>query len=125
MFRFHRTYFFLFLLIFLVEVLIALYLDDPWIRPYGGDFLVVILLYCFLKSFVALPPLQAGLIVLVFAFLVETAQYYHLVNRLGLEQNRIARTVIGVGFDRLDLVAYTTGIAFVFFLEYLVLRRKR
>ena len=49
---FNKTYFLLALLLLLAEVLIALYLHDALIRPYGGDFLVVILLYCFVKSFV-------------------------------------------------------------------------
>ena len=36
-----------FLLIFCIEVLIALYVRDNFIRPYVGDMLVVVLVYSF------------------------------------------------------------------------------
>ncbi len=32
-------------LVFIIEVLIALYMHDAFIRPYGGDILAVILVY--------------------------------------------------------------------------------
>ncbi len=48
LFKFHRKYFFSTLLLFATEIFIAAYLHDAVIRPYGGDFLVVILIYCFM-----------------------------------------------------------------------------
>jgi len=48
---FRKTYFVAALLLFAAEVCIALFFHDRFIRPYFGDFLVVILIYCFLKSF--------------------------------------------------------------------------
>lgn len=38
-----------FLLLLCVEVLIALYVHDDFIRPYIGDVLVVGVVYCFLR----------------------------------------------------------------------------
>ena len=40
-----------FLLIFCIEVLIALYVRDNFIRPYVGDMLVVVLVYSFARIF--------------------------------------------------------------------------
>jgi uncharacterized paraquat-inducible protein A len=40
-----------FLLIFCIEVLIALYVRDNFIRPYVGDMLVVVLVYSFVRIF--------------------------------------------------------------------------
>lgn len=61
--------------------------------------------------------------VLIFAFMVEFAQYFKLVEVLGLEGNRLARIVIGSTFDPLDLLAYTLGaIAVVLIEKY---RKKR
>ena len=117
MFRFHKTYFLLTLLLFLTEVLIALYVHDNFIRPWFGDFLVVILLYCFLRSFVAFSSSTAALLVLVFSFSVEMAQYFKLVNLLQLQDNKIARTVIGTTFEWTDLMAYMFGVTFVLLLE--------
>jgi len=51
---FNKTYFLLALLLLSVELFIGFFVRDAVIRPYGGDFLVVILLYCMLKSFIDL-----------------------------------------------------------------------
>ncbi len=40
-----------FLVIFCIEVLIALYVRDRFIRPYVGDMLVVVLVYSFVRIF--------------------------------------------------------------------------
>ncbi len=44
-FRFDLKSFFIFFLIFVVEVVIALYIKDRVIRPYSGNVLVVMLMY--------------------------------------------------------------------------------
>ncbi|GAB4093911.1 ribosomal maturation YjgA family protein [Flaviaesturariibacter terrae] len=118
MLRFHRRYFLLAILLFIVEVLIALYVRDWLIRPYGGDYLVVILLYCGVRSFLDAAPWKIALAVLLFAYGIETLQYFRIVQRLGLSHNVLARTVIGTGFEWLDLLAYTLGVATVLLLEY-------
>lgn len=41
--------------LFIVETLIALFLRDAFIRPYMGDVLVVILIYCFVRIFITEP----------------------------------------------------------------------
>ncbi|MCW5910752.1 MAG: DUF2809 domain-containing protein [Cyclobacteriaceae bacterium] len=53
--NFNRNYLVWSLAIFIAEVLIALFVHDSFIRPYVGDVLVVILIYCFVKSFIDLP----------------------------------------------------------------------
>lgn len=41
-----------FLMIFCIEVLIALYVRDSFVRPYMGDALVVVLVYSFVRIFI-------------------------------------------------------------------------
>lgn len=41
-----------FLLLFLTEVYIALYVHDDFIRPYIGDMLVTMLICCFCRMFI-------------------------------------------------------------------------
>ena len=41
-----------FLVIFCIEVLIALYVCDNFVRPYIGDVLVVVLVYSFVLSLI-------------------------------------------------------------------------
>ena len=51
MFRFHLKYFLIFISIFIVEVSIALFIKDNFIRPYFGDFLVIFLVYYFYEFY--------------------------------------------------------------------------
>jgi hypothetical protein len=114
---FNKKYFGLTILIFGIEVLIALYVHDTIIRPYIGDVLVVILIYCFIKSFFKLPVLSVAVFVLLFSFGVEFLQYLNIVEKLGLQNSKIARTVIGTSFAWIDLVCYTVGIIIILIAE--------
>jgi len=123
MLTFNKTYFGLTILIFLTEVLIALYVHDSFIRPYLGDVLVVILLYCFFKSFLRLPVLTVAIGVLVFSFTVELLQFFNIVERLNLGHSKIARIVIGTSFSWIDLLCYTVGIAIVIGVEKVLAKK--
>ncbi|AOW11303.1 hypothetical protein EM308_07710 [Flavobacterium gilvum] len=117
MLTFNKTYFIYTILIFLVEVLIALFVNDSFIRPYLGDVLVVILVYCFIKSFLKLPVLPVAIFVLIFSFTVEFLQLFNIVEKLHLEQSKIARIVIGTSFSWIDLLTYIIGVAIVLLVE--------
>ncbi len=115
---FHKTYFILTILIFIIEVLIALYVRDSFVRPYFGDVLVVILIYCFVRSFFNWPVVPVAIGVLLFAFAVETLQYLNIVERLGLKDSKLANVVIGNSFAWEDMLCYVAGIAVVLAAEY-------
>lgn len=117
MFAFDKRYFLLAIVLFVIELLIALFVRDSFVRPYVGDYLVVILIYGAVRTFLKASAWKVALGVLLFSYLVETLQYFHIVNRLGLENNIVARTVIGYGFEWMDLVAYTLGILTVLAFE--------
>lgn len=117
MLRFHSGYFIATVLLLLIEVFIALYVRDGFVRPYGGDYLVVILMYCFLRAFTRVSVVKAALLVLVLAYAVELSQYFGLVERLGWSGNVWARTVLGYGFSFWDLLAYTLGVGTVLVVE--------
>jgi hypothetical protein len=120
MFRFHKTYFILTIFLFFTEILIAVFVHDNFIRPYAGDFLVVILVYCFLRSFLRTSVLTTAMAALLFSYAVETMQYFDLVTMLGLQHSRLANIVIGNSFAWIDIVAYTLGIITVLAIEYVV-----
>ena len=117
MLKINLFYSILTLLLLGVEVLIALFVHDQFIRPYIGDFLVVILIYCFVKSFLNTRVLPTALGVLLFAYTVELLQYFHIVEVLGLQHSRAARIIIGSSFEWLDMLAYTLGILMVILVE--------
>ena len=89
--------------------MIALYFRDPIIRPYVGDLLVVILIYCCWKSFFNTPVTATALGVLLFAFFVEWLQYINFIRLVGWQDSALARTVIGYSFEWMDILAYTAG----------------
>jgi hypothetical protein len=117
MLTFNKKYFGLTVSIFAIEVLIALFVKDKFVRPYLGDVLVVILIYCFIRSFISIQPFPVAMFVLLFAFTIEFLQYINIVEKLGLEQSRIARVVIGTQFVWIDLLAYVAGIIIVLVVE--------
>lgn len=120
----NRHYLLITILLFFIEVAIALYIKDSFIRPYFGDLLVVILLYCFLKSFLNLKILTSAIIVLTFSVIIEFLQYLNIIEILGLQNSSLAKTIIGTSFSWLDILTYFLGIAFVLFFEKQILKKK-
>jgi hypothetical protein len=117
MFKFRARYFIFSIILFVIELCIGLFLRDGFIRPYLGDFLVVILIYCLVRSFFDVSFFSAAIFVLFFSYTVELLQYLKIVEILGLQHSKIARILIGTSFDWMDLVAYTLGIWFVWVME--------
>ncbi|HKP56616.1 MAG TPA: DUF2809 domain-containing protein [Polyangiales bacterium] len=115
--RISRKYLLLTLALFAVELSIALWVHDGFIRPFVGDVLVVVLVYCAVRSFLPGKPVKTALGVFAFACAVELAQYFQLVARLHLEHNAILRTVIGTHADPLDVLAYALGTLLIIFAE--------
>jgi hypothetical protein len=109
MFKFHPKYFYTTVLLFLVEVFIGVFVHDRFIRPFGGDVLVVILIYCFVKSFWKIRPNVTIASVFIFACIVEWLQYLNLVDILGIRQYKLLVIILGSSFDWYDILAYATG----------------
>tara|TARA_R100000935_G_scaffold56494_1_gene88169 strand:+ start:896 stop:1297 length:402 start_codon:yes stop_codon:yes gene_type:complete len=117
----HNTrlkYFFGFLGLFILEIIIARYVNDNFVRPYLGDFLVVILLYCFLMTITNFSVLKSLLIVLIFSFSIEFLQLLNIEEILRIKTSKILMLVLGNSFSVLDLGAYCLGLLFCYFLEY-------
>ena len=125
MLHFNKNYFLLTILLFVIEVCIALFVHDNFIRPYFGDVLVVILIYCFVNSFLNVPVIKTAIAVLLFAFLVETLQYFAIIEILGLQDNRLAQTVIGTSFAWEDILAYIAGSVIVIIFERIFSRKSQ
>ena len=115
--RFNTFYFTIFVTFFIIEVLIALYVKDDFIRPYLGDTFVVILIYSFVRSFLNAPVFPTIIGVLLFSYGIEIMQYFKLVDLLGLGDYKLARVVIGTSFAWGDMVAYTAGAAIIWIAE--------
>ena len=119
-----RNYILAFLLLLGIEVFIALFVHDCFVRPYLGDVLVVWVIYAFLRSLWpwSLPWLPAG--VTAFAVLVEVGQAFALVDRLGLGHIRFFRILLGSTFDWADLLCYCVGGGLILLMEGLCRARR-
>jgi hypothetical protein len=124
MFSFQKNYFFFTILLLLIEVFIAVYIHDRFVRPYIGDLLVVILIYCFLKNFWNASVLKVAVSVLLFAFAVEASQYFNLINHLGLQNSRLSKIILGSSFHWFDMLAYTLGIILVIGIEKMRMKER-
>ncbi|MFT5892679.1 MAG: putative membrane protein [Dokdonia sp.] len=115
--KFKVTYALAFCILLIIEVCIALYVDDRIIRPFIGDLLVVILVYCFVRAFTSFSYLKAIIGVLLFAYIVEAIQATSFIELVGLSENKIAKTILGSTFDWKDLLAYTLGAFLILIFE--------
>ena len=117
MLKFNLRYFIFTIFFLIAEILIALFINDNFIRPYFGDVLVVILIYCFIKSFITIRPLYAATFVLAFSFFIEFLQYLNFIEIIGLENSKLMSTILGNSFAWNDIAAYIIGAIIVIIAE--------
>jgi hypothetical protein len=123
-FVFNPKYLLLTLILFGVEVFIALFVKDTLIRPFVGDVLVVVLIYCFFRIFLEISYWKAAFGVFLFACLIEVLQYFDYVALLHLENNRVLSVMLGRTFQWDDFIAYLTGFLIIILAERFFSRRR-
>ena len=111
----------LFLVLFSVEVLIALFVRDSFIRPYLGDVLVVILICCALRTVFPKGTQFLALHVFLFASAVEVGQYFNYAAWLGLDSIPFFHVLLGSTFSAADLLCYAVGCALFFAGENIII----
>ncbi len=117
MLGFRKVYFLVACSLLLLEVVIALFVHDRFIRPYACDFLATIFVYCLFSSSVRASAWRLVGAALAFSYLIEALQYINLLDRLDWH-SRAARIVFGSHFEWGDMLAYTLGALVVVGLEY-------
>lgn len=110
----------LFIIVFIIEVYIALFVRDNIIRPFIGDALVVGLIYFFIKSFVKKSNRLLAVYIFLFACFIEVAQYFNLISLIHMENSKIAKIIIGSTFDLNDILCYFVGTILIYVYEALV-----
>ena len=117
----NKTYLIITMLLFLSEVLIAIFFKSGFIRHTFGDFLVVILIYGFIKSFIKINSYKLAFTVLTFVFCIEFLQLINILDALNLQNNHLAKLILGNTFQISDLLAYMLGIISVLIIEFKLL----
>lgn len=98
-----------FALLLAAEICIALFVHDTFVRPYLGDMLAIVLLYCLGRGVLGLRGRWLTPAVTAAGVLVEGLQYFRLADRLGLAAGSPLRVILGSTFDWADLLCYLAG----------------
>ena len=98
--------------ILVTEIYIAVCVKGGFVRHYAGDVLAVILLYALARAIFSVTPSNLPLKIFAFAAALEIAQYFGVVQILGIE-NKILKIMIGGTFDLTDLLCYAVGCVLV------------
>lgn len=112
--KFNSRYFLITLIILLIEVAIATVLQKiSFVRAYLGDILVVILIYCFIRTFFPIKNKEKLLLgIFFFAVFVEILQYFKLATFSGMGKGTIGYILLGNYFSWEDILCYATGCFF-------------
>lgn len=121
--RVDLRYLLAFLVVFVIEVLIAMFVRDTIIRPFVGDILVVVLIYLFIKIFFIKPIRFLSLYIFTFALTIEILQYFNLVELLNLQDCKILAIALGSTFDLHDILCYLIGAVVVAVWELYISKR--
>lgn len=114
-----------FLFILIIEIFIALFVRDSFIRPYVGDMLVTVLICCFVRVLIPEKLKTIPIFVFMFSILVEIGQYFDFVKVLGLDDNLFFSTLLGRTFSVADIICYGIGCAVFAVFDYIIRRKCR
>ena len=94
-----------FIILMVIEILIAVYVHDSFIRPYVGDILVIGVLYTLIR--VILPERIPYLpyLLFVFATTIEILQYFDFSSLFDFMNSKVLKIVLGSTFDIKDFKA--------------------
>lgn len=118
-----KVYMLAFTALLIIEILIAIFVHDGFVRPYIGDVLVTVLLCCLFRCvFLYRIPLP-GLWVFIFSVITELLQLIRICDILNIK-SRFLRIVIGTSFDFKDIICYLTGCVIFTAVESIYLKIK-
>ena len=113
------------ILLIIIEVLIALFVHDNFVRPYLGDVIVVFAVYCAVRVVKPTGRRLLAVGVFVFAVAVEGLQAINIVDKLGLGNIRFFKVLCGSVFDVKDILCYAVGCAILLLWDLLRMKPER
>lgn len=122
--RLNKTHIALAIVLLMVEIVIALFIDDAFVRPYLGDTIATILVFALLMAVFKISVKQGAITALLISYFIEFTQYFKVIELLGWENNELAVTLMGSRFSWPDIVAYTAGTALILGVNHFFLKRK-
>lgn len=96
--------------ILIIELTIALFVNDQFIRPIFGDYLASILVFYLLATFLKTDLNKIAFLSLLISYTIEFLQYINILTLLHLDKFKILNILLGNSFSWTDMLAYTLGI---------------
>ncbi len=126
--KINTKYIIVFILLLLVEIFIALYVRDAFVRPYLGDSIAIAFVYAFIMIFVKKshhfkPKVIVASISLLIGILVEALQATSFLEVTGLGSIKWLRIILGSSFSWADMVAYLGGFIAVILIEWFIYKK--
>lgn len=105
-----------FLVLLCIETMIALFIRDSFIRPFLGDYLAVIMLYCLLRI-LNMKLKTAALASLLFACGLEFFQWTEIGEQLNIYRYKATHLLIGRRFHPADILFYVLAYFTILILD--------
>ena len=119
-----RVYAIISVILFAIEVAIARgMIGGDFVRASIGDLLVIALIYFFLRGVFFTPAFATAAFSVLFGFVVEGLQFFHIADLLGLQKGEVLYIVIGNTFQLGDFVMYVIGGSLAYWLDVLLLSK--
>lgn len=112
-----------FVLLFALETLIAVYVHDDFVRPYVGDMIVTVVVWAFARIIFPDKFKLMSVYVMIFAIFVEIGQYFNYVDLLGIT-NPVLVTMMGTSFALADIACYAVGCVIAGIIDFVRFRKK-
>ena len=106
------------IIIFAIEIYIAIFIKGGFIRHYIGDVLATAMLYAFGRAIFKVTPINLAIFVFVISLFIEAAQYLKILEILGVKSS-ILRIIFGGTFDWTDIICYLAGCILAYLFENL------
>lgn len=107
-----------------VEILIGKF-GGGFVRAYGGDVLVIPLIYCLVRIFYTRPNRFLPVIVGSIGIFAEVVQYFNFCDRFGIDRGSILGIMLGSVADIRDVICYAVGVIFIYLVEWGLARIQR
>ena len=105
-------YLIVFIIILIIECIIAIFLEQGFIRQNVGDILVVPCIYAMLRIVFPQKIKYLALYVLIFAIIVEILQLLNITTIIS-NNNKILSIALGGTFDIKDIICYILGFILI------------
>ena len=110
-----------FILLLAVEIIIGK-CAHGFLRAYGGDVLVIPLIYCFVRVFFVRPAVWLPAAVGGLGILAEVLQYFNLCGLLGISKGSLLGILLGSSADFADILCYAAGTLLIYMAEWIILK---